>query len=196
MLRVGLTGNIGSGKSTVARIFSTLGIDVYHSDQESRKFLDQPEILHKLRLEFGDVILNPGGGIDKVILASIAFSDNSKLQKLNAMMHPLVMSDFEYWCNHHSSDQYVINEAAIIFESGISRVFDKIIHVSCPEETAIERVISRDKATRMDVVNRMKFQMKDEEKAIISDFVILNDGLEMLIPQVLRIHQAILQIES
>ncbi|MEI6901132.1 MAG: dephospho-CoA kinase, partial [Bacteroidota bacterium] len=110
------------------------------------------------------------------------------LRKLNELLHPKVMEDFAGWCALHSSLPYVIQEAAIIIESGYQGLFDKIIHVSCPMETAIERVMTRDGVTRDEVLGRMRFQMDEKEKAALADFVIRNDGLELVIPQVLRVH--------
>ncbi len=194
MLRVGLTGNIGSGKSLVAKIFSTLGIQLYHADQESKKLLEVPQIRSGIVKIFGPEILFPSGEIDRKKLGSIVFSDPVLLNSLNSLLHPLVMKDFDEWCTTQQKQQYIIQEAAIIFESGYKDKFDKIIHISCPREVSIERVIRRDKVNREDVLKRMQFQFEDSKKAAMSDYVIRNDGSEMIIPQVLPIHQQLLKI--
>ena len=194
MLKIGLTGNIGSGKSLVARIFSTLGIPVYHADQESKKFLEEPHIKSGIIRTFGSEILSPSGEIDRRKLSNLVFSDPSLLNSLNSLLHPLVMKDFIKWRSTYQKQHYIILEAAIILESGFKDQFDRIIHVSCPQETAIERVILRDKVSREDVLKRMQFQLEDLKKALMSDYIIVNDDSELIIPQVLSIHRQLLQI--
>jgi dephospho-CoA kinase len=196
MLKVGLTGNIGSGKSLVAKIFSTMGIPVYNSDRESKKFLELVEIKSTIVKSFGPVILLPDGEIDRRKLGDIVFSDPSSLNSLNSILHPLVIKDFRQWCLSNQDQKYIIQETAILFESGYYRQFDKTIHVSCSPEIAIERVIQRDKSSRETVLKRMQFQFEDSKKAAMSDYVILNDGSELIIPQILSIHKQLLQISS
>jgi dephospho-CoA kinase len=189
MLKVGLTGNIGSGKSLVSEIFSIYGVPVYHADEESKKFLADPAVKQRILGLSGDRVLTASGDIDRAALASIVFSDEKALVALNSILHPLVICDFTLWCETFSEQPYIIQEAAIIFESRVNGIFDKIIHVSCPKEIAIERVMKRDGVDRDMVLQRMRLQMDDAVKAGLSDFVIRNDGSEMLIPQVLSIHQ-------
>ncbi|MCX6248631.1 MAG: dephospho-CoA kinase [Bacteroidetes bacterium] len=196
MLTVGLTGNIGSGKSLVSEIFSTFGVPVYHADQESKKFLAAPQVRTKIIERFGEKTVSPSGEIDRTELAKIVFSDEKALLALNSILHPLVIGDFWEWRKAYGLHPYIIQEAAIIFESGIAALFDKIIHVSCPKEIAIARVIKRDGTDGNSVRQRMRYQMEDEEKAALSDFVIRNDGTGMLLPQVLFIHEQILQISA
>ena len=193
MLKVGLTGNIGSGKTTVSKIFEIIGVRIYHSDAESKRFLANPKVINRIKQSFPGDVFKTADEIDKTTLAKIVFSQPEALQLLNSILHPLVMEDFRRWCAPLANEPYIINEAAIIFESGYQDHFDRIIHISCPEEAAIERVIARDRVSREDILKRMNFQMKDEKKAAISDFVILNDGSELVIPQVLRIHEQLLQ---
>jgi dephospho-CoA kinase len=194
MLKVGLTGNIGSGKTTVARIFEKLGVRIYYSDSESKKFLDQPEVIKRLQEAFGSGVVDPNGLINKAALAKVVFGNQEQLLQLNSLLHPLVMEDYLQWCKHMTTESYTILEAAILFESGIEDQFDRIIHVSAPEETAIARVVSRDRVTDDEVRQRMNFQMSDAKKATLSDFVIRNDGLQLVIPQVLTIHQELLKV--
>jgi dephospho-CoA kinase len=196
MLKIGLTGNIGSGKTTVSQIFSLLKIPVYHSDEESKRFLHEPAVIENIRQMFGEGCVTPAGEIDRAALANVVFADPSKLTALTKLLHPLVIDDFRKWCKSHIENTYVIHEAAIIFESGVERGFDKIIHVSCPKEIAIQRVIDRDGTTREEILNRMAFQWTDEEKATRSDFVIRNDGSLLVIPQVIEVHRILLKIGS
>ena len=141
MLKIGLTGNIGSGKTMVSGIFTTLGIPVYHADEESKKFLDDPTVKNEILKQFGYSILTNSQEINRRSLASIVFTDPIALQVLNSILHPRVMVDFRQWAECQLNKPYVIQEAAIIFESGLTEEFDYIIHTSCPKEMAIDRVI-------------------------------------------------------
>jgi dephospho-CoA kinase len=194
MLNIGLTGNIGSGKTMVSGIFSTLGIPVYHADEESKKFLDDPSIRNEIVRQFGYSILTNDQEINRRSLATIVFTDPVALQVLNSILHPRVTADYRTWAGLRTAHPYVMMEAAIIFESGISGEFDHIIHVSCPNEIAVDRVVKRDRIDGNSVLRRMQFQMAEEEKAKLARFVIRNDGSELVIPQVLAIHQELLEI--
>jgi dephospho-CoA kinase len=196
MLRVGLTGNIGSGKSIVARIFAILGVPVYHADQEARKFLSEPAIISQIASFFGQNVVSASGEIDRTALGNLAFSDPGLLNALNSLLHPLVMKDFAAWCSGNNSHRYIIQEAAILLESGYKESFDRVVHVSCPPEVSIDRVIRRDNVSRSSVLDRMKYQFEDLKKAALSDFIIRNDGLAMVIPQVLSIHHDLLQVTA
>jgi dephospho-CoA kinase len=195
MLTIGLTGNIGSGKTMIAGIFKTLGIPVYFADSESKKFLEEPEVIQAIVESFGTGILNNELGIDKKSLSSVVFNNADPLLRLNSILHPKVLGNFNAWVKIHSSP-YVIQEAAIIFESGIAPLFQKIIHVSCPKEMSINRVTKRDKVDGPSVLTRMQFQYSDEEKSRLADYVIVNDGTQLVIPQVLLIHEHLLKISS
>jgi dephospho-CoA kinase len=196
MLKVGLTGNIGSGKSIISRMFSTLGVPVYHADQEAKKFFNDPSVKEKIQGLFGERILATDREIDSRSLANIVFSDKKELMKLDSILHPRVINDFLHWCEAFTNHPYVIQEAAIIYESGVEGLFDKIIHVSCPKEIAIERVVKRDGIDTSLILQRMRFQMEDDEKAGLSDFVIFNNGNEMVIPQVISIHGKLKEISE
>jgi dephospho-CoA kinase len=196
MLKVGLTGNIGSGKSLVSEIFSIYGVPVYHADKESKKFLDDPTVKGKILRLFGEEVISGSGEIDRSALAAVVFSDQKALTELDSILHPMVIDDFTHWCGTFREYPYIIQEAAIIIESGVAGLFDKIIHVSCPKEIAIERVMKRDGIDGNSVLQRMRFQMEDAEKARHSDFVINNDGSEMIIPQVISIHQQLSEISA
>jgi dephospho-CoA kinase len=193
MLKVGLTGNLGSGKSLIAKIFHILSIPIYNADDVSKSFLKERNVQEKIQEAFGQEVFSAANEIDRAALGKIVFSDSLKLAILNAILHPLVREDFRKWCSSHIEKPYVIQEAAIIFESGFMDEYDKIIHVSCPEEIAIQRAMDRDNANREDILKRMGFQWKDKKKAAISDYIILNDGSELVIPQVLKIHNLLLK---
>jgi len=189
MLKVGLTGNIGSGKSLISEVFSIYGVPVYRADRESKKFLDDPVVKEKIISLFGETVITATGEIDRRTLANIVFSDGKALMALDSLLHPMVLNDFKQWCAGYREHPYIIQEAAIIFESGIAALFDKIICVSCPIEIAIERVMRRDGTDAGPVKQRMRFQMEDADKAALSDYVIHNDGSEMILPQVISLHE-------
>ncbi len=189
MKRVGLTGSIGSGKSIVSRIFSLIGVRVYYADAEARKFLLYKEIKDQLSEKFGQKIIGNDKEIDRKKLASFVFHDPQALAYLNSIIHPLVRSDFEKWAELFSKDDYIIHEAAIIYESGFDENFDAIISVSAPEEMRIIRVMERDNLSRDEVVKRMENQWTDDLKVKMADHVIFNDEEHFVIPQVLNIHR-------
>jgi dephospho-CoA kinase len=188
MIKVGLTGNIGSGKSTVARIFEIIGVPVYQADKEAKKFLSKPEVKKELKKEFGQAIFS-GIEIDRKKLAEIVFNTKKSLNFLNSIIHPLVRKDFEDWCSNYSEEPYIIQEAAILFESGFYKFFDKTIVVSCPKEIAVMRVMERDITTGREVKERIKNQWEQEKKINLADFIIINDNEQLVIPQVLQIHK-------
>jgi len=194
MVKVGLTGNIGSGKTTVAGIFTTLGIPVYYADEESKKFLDDPVVKNEILKQFGYGILTNNQEINRRSLASIVFTDPYALDILNSILHPRVKVDFRRWADDQANAPYVIQEAAIIFETGSSAEYDYIIHTSCPKEIAIDRVMLRDRIDVNSVLRRMQFQMDDAEKSALASFIIRNDGSELVIPQVLAIHRELLDL--
>ncbi len=192
MLKVGLTGNIGSGKSTVAKIFNILGVPVYHADIEAKKFLFQNEIIRTLKNEFGESII-VNNQIDRNILASIVFNKNEALDFLNQLIHPLVKEDFDNWCKKQDSEtSYIILEAAILFESNFNQYVDKNILVAADQEIRLQRVIKRDKLQKEEVLKRMKNQWEEEKKAAFCDFIIKNNENDLIIPQVIEIHKKFL----
>lgn len=191
MITVGITGGIGSGKSTVCAVFELLDIPVYYADTEAKKILDDPEIQQLIRGTFGNEIIN-GSKIDRKKLAAIAFNDPQKLAALNSIVHPAVKQHFASWCEAHKSYAYVLKEAAILFESETYKNVQKIITVTAPPEVKISRVMKRDGVTREEVEKRMSSQISDEEKIKRSDFVLLNNEEELLIPSILEIHRQLL----
>ncbi|MCW3071326.1 MAG: dephospho-CoA kinase [Bacteroidetes bacterium] len=191
MIRVGITGGIGSGKSTVCRVFEVLGIPVYYADAEAKKLLDDPAILAILLEKFGKEIFD-GDHIDRKKLAAVVFSDPEKLAFLNSIIHPAVKKHFLDWCDAHSDARYVLKEAAILFESEAYKQVQKVITVTAPAEVRIARVMKRDGTAREEVEKRIASQLNDEEKIKRSDFVLLNDEQQSLIPEILKIHQKLM----
>lgn len=192
MLKVALTGNIGSGKSTVAKVFNAIGVPVFNADNEARKLYSRVEIVDRMRELFTNRILTHTGKIDTKVLASIIFNDSKALKQVNGIIHPIVIREFNTWLENHKDVPYIIHEAAVIFENNLQNNFDKIIVVSADEELRISRVIKRDGSTREMVINRIKNQLSDEYKCKNSDFVIYNNENDFIIPQVISIHKKLL----
>ena len=189
MLKVGITGGIGSGKTTVCKVFALLGIPVFYSDEESKKLLYNDLALRReVSKVFGSDVINAEGKIDKKRLAVVVFSNKEKLEQLNAILHPAVGIRFEEWVKEHEQNKYILKEAAILFESGANIQVNTVITVTAPQDLKIQRAMQRDTITREQVEQRMKNQMSDEEKIKLSQFVIYNNEVQLLIPQVLKIH--------
>lgn len=191
MIRIGLTGNIGSGKTTVCRIFSMLGVPVFHADAEAKKMYELPAVKEEVRELLGKRVFHPEGEINKKTLAETIFNDSELLNQLNHIIHPRVRSKFNQWCEQNKNRHYVIQEAAILFESGFSDFFHKIITVAADKDIRIKRIMMRDQSDLDMILKRMAHQMSEEEKISKSDFVIRNNGSELVIPQVLKIHKTI-----
>ena len=175
---IGLTGGIGSGKTTVANHFIGAGIPVYIADDEARKIMQSPEILKKIEKIFGSVIFK-NEVLNRQKLAEIVFSNSDKLKQLNDIIHPAVKKHFGNWILNYKNSPFVIYETAILFESGSYKDCDKIITVTAPLETRIERVIQRDKTSRENVLKRIKMQWTDDQRLGKSDFVIENINPEI-----------------
>ncbi len=191
-MKIGITGGIGSGKSTVCRIFEVLGIPVYYADDRAKWLMSNDEKLVGSIIDlFGEnAYSQPGNILNRAFIADIVFNDKEKLSALNALVHPAVWQDGESWNEVHKNAPYTLKEAALLFESGGHHLMDKMITVFTPKETRIERVMKRDECTKEEVLARMGKQMPDEEKKEMADFVIYNDGEHSLIQQVLTLHQA------
>lgn len=188
MVKIGLTGNIGSGKTFVCQLFEALGVPVFYADLEARAILNHPRTLPLLTKEFGNEIINDILSIDRKKLAGIVFNNPEKLQVLNGIIHPQLFRDFKIWALEQTPKPYVIMEAAILFESGFQQFVDKTVFISAPADLRIQRVIQRDGMTRQEVEERMKNQLSDAQKESLSDFVISNDGQTMLLPQIINLH--------
>jgi dephospho-CoA kinase len=191
MLHIGLTGNIGSGKTVVASIFSTLGVPVFHADLEARKLYNLDIVKDKIRNLFGDGVFSPSGDILRPRLAGIVFSNKDMLDHLNEIIHPAVRQNYLDWCGQFPEKPYSLYEAAILFESGHYKAMDKVICVTAPEELRIRRVMERDGISRNETENRIANQWQEEQKIALADFVIRNDGSEPVIGQVLEVHRRI-----
>ncbi len=195
MLQIGITGGIGSGKTTVCKIFETLGIPVYYADtQAKRLMIEDLELIEQVKAIFGTDSYFEDGSLNRKYIAGIAFSDPAKLAQLNGAVHPAVARDGIRWNAEQMEVPYTLKEAALLFESGSHKSLDKIICVSAPLEVRIKRVIIRDDVSREAVLARVKQQIPEEEKVKSSDFVVDNDGDQMIIPQILKIHQDLLSL--
>lgn len=195
MLSIGLTGAIGSGKSTVARIFETLGIPVYYADNVAKRLMQENlQLIDRITGVFGTGAYK-NGLLNRKFISDIVFSDEAKLKELNAIVHPATLMDAESWVNRQSSP-YVIKEAALLFESGSYQMLDYIIGVQANTELSIQRVIQRDHVTEQDVLSRMQKQIEAKEKLSRCDFIILNDESKALIPQILELHEKFLGIAA
>ena len=192
MLKIGLTGGIGSGKSTVAAIFEVLGIPVYRADDASKRLLqDDPELRASVIQHFGAAVY-PNGILNRKYLADRVFSDPHQLAILNNLVHPATIRDAREWMAQQTAP-YVIKEAALIFETGSDEDLDKVIGVYSPAALRVRRVMERDGVTREEVISRMNRQISETVKMRLCDYVINNDGQEMVIPQVLKLHEIFLQ---
>jgi len=188
VLRVGLTGGIGSGKSTVAQIFEVLGIPVYYADIAAKKIMNEDEgVRSAITIIFGEQVY-ANNILDRKYISSIVFSDPAKLQQLNALVHPATKKDGDVWMQEQTSP-YAIHEAALIFEAKVSDRLDLVIGVSSPLELRIKRAMERDKVGREEVLKRMEQQLNEEVKMSKCDFVLINDEQQLLIPQVLELHE-------
>ena len=191
MLKVGITGGIGSGKTTVCQIFEKLGVPVYYADQRAKELMEDDALLRAdIKKEFGDDIYDTEGGLRRKALAEIVFNDEKKLLILNSLVHPAVFRDNQSWNDILAKKgyPYTLREAALLIETGSYLMLDKLIVVSAPEEDRISRVMERDGSTREQVLARIKAQMPEEQKVKYGDYIIYNDRIMDLVPEVTKIH--------
>ena len=192
MLKVGLTGSIGSGKTTVAQLFEKLGVPIFYADIEAKKCMhSDKDLIKKLKETFGNNIYFDGK-LQTDRLASIIFNDDSALNIISQLVHPAVQKIFEEWCVTQNTS-YVLKEAAILFESGSNKKLDQIICVSAPDDLRKQRVIQRDGLTETKVLERMRNQWEQSRKIELAHFHIVNDEKQLLIPQVLEVHALLLR---
>lgn len=187
---IGLTGGIGSGKSTVAKIFAQLGIPVLDADATAKAIMNEDHSVKTKLIELFGEDAYKENQLNRPYIAQLVFKDAFKLQQLNAIIHPITIQYAKDWASKQSAP-YVIKEAALFFESGSSEGVEKIIGVTAPKHIRIQRVMQRDQMTREDVIKRMEHQLEDSLKMKLCDWVIQNDDMHLLIPQILAIHQSL-----
>ena len=190
---VGVTGGIGSGKSSVCRVFNNLGIPVFDADNEARKITESDQFVMSRLSELAGMDLYTSGSLDRRLLASLIFNDRKLLAEVNLLIHPLIFDSFRSWVARQQAP-YVIMEAAILFESGAESLVDKTVSVTAPEEERIERVVSRNNLTIAEVRERIRNQLPQEELMKRSDYIIKNSEQDMIIPAVLEIHHKLLEL--
>jgi len=191
ILKVGITGGIGSGKSTVAKVFEVLGIPVYYADDAAKRLMNEDEALKdQLINQFGnETYLH--GKLNRKFLSELVFNNEEKLELLNAIVHPATIQDAERWMLQQDTP-YALKEAALIFESGAQQQLDYVIGVFAPVVVRIQRVMKRDGVNYEEVKSRMEKQMDESIKMRLCDYVINNDEQELVIPQVIKIHEALI----
>jgi len=188
MKKIGLTGGIGSGKTTVGKIFKVLAVPVFNSDDEAKLILQNDKNVHQQLIAlFGSSVMVKGSP-DKAKIAAIVFKDKDQLEKLNQIIHPKVNQRFQDWCSENQQHEYILKEAAILFESGSYKQLDAVINVSCPIGLRLQRTMQRNAMSEEAFMQRVQNQMSDEDRNALSDFVIKNDEKSFLIEQVLAIH--------
>jgi dephospho-CoA kinase len=193
MLKIGITGGIGSGKSTVAKIFAILGIPVYYADGAAKRLMEtNTELQQALTAVFGDQLYQ-NGQLNRPFLANLVFNDADKLAQLNALVHPATLKDAEEWMQRQIAP-YCLKEAALIFESGSQQNLDYVIGVYAPESLRLQRVMQRDGVKQEQVLARMNKQINETIKMRLCDFVIANDEQQMVIPQVMALHERLLSM--
>jgi dephospho-CoA kinase len=188
MIKVGITGGIGSGKSLICKVFSMLGVPVYNADDRARYLMSHnAEIRKDLISVFGEEIYS-GEELNRSRLADYIFVDPGLLARVNKIVHPRVGDDFVHWCNSHSGVPFTIQESAILFESNAFQLFDYVILVTAPQEIRIQRVLNRPDTDREKILRIMKNQLPEDEKIARSHFVLKNDGTTLILPRILSIY--------
>lgn len=191
MLKIGITGNIGSGKTTISKLFELIGIPVFYADEAAKTLMVTDDILIAgVKQAFGDEAYFADGALNRKYIAGIVFNDGVQLTKLNALVHPAVFRAFDAWVATMADDvPYVLKEAAVLFESSSYKFCDKTIMVTAPLDMRIKRVTKRDSITREEVLKREARQFNEEKKIQLADYVITNNETELVIPQVLKLHE-------
>jgi dephospho-CoA kinase len=195
MLKIGLTGNMGSGKTTVAKVFEILGIPVFYADDAAKKAMATDGILVKeIKAAFGEQAYFEDGSLNRKNIAAIVFNNDGELKKLNAIVHPATFRAFDVWVKDIKNVPYVLKEAALLFESNSYKMCDYSIMVQAPLEIRINRVMKRDGISRAEVESRNTHQFSEEKKTALSNYIIKNDDTELVIPQVLEMHHKFLSL--
>lgn len=197
MLKIGITGNIGSGKTTVCKVFEVLGIPIFYADAEARKaMVGDTTLIAEIKDVFGEEAYFKDGSLNRKHIAGIVFNNVDELQKLNALVHPAVFRAFDAWVLNVENAPYVIKEAALLFESESYTFCDYSVLVSAPLDTRIMRVMERDKVSREDVLAREARQLNEEKKKELANYIIINDDNQPVIPQVLKLHSTFLKLAA
>lgn len=193
MLKIGLTGGMGSGKTTVSKIFSVLGIPVFYADDVAKNIMNEDEGLKQniIKLFGENSYLN--NVLNRKYIADIVFNDTLKLEQLNALVHPVTIAAADKWISEQTTP-YIIKEAALMFESAAAAHLDYVIGVYAPQHLRLQRVMNRDKTTREGVLARMNNQVDETIKMKLCDFIIVNDEQQAVLPQVLSLHQELLNV--
>ena len=187
MIKVGITGGIGSGKTTICNFFRILNIPVFEADIEAKRILDNSQVVReKIKAIFGDDIYLPNQTIDRKKLAQLIFNSPPLLKEINSIIHPEVRKYFDEWCDIQNSS-YIVYEAAILFESGFYKMMDFTILVISPEKERIERVIARENTTKEDVKSRISKQWNDDKKMKLADYILINNNKELLVPKLIEL---------
>ena len=193
MITVGLTGNIGSGKSTVCKVFESMGVPVFYSDAQAKALYQRVDVKETILKQFGSSVFNDGKEVDFKKLAGVIFSNRESLDFINRLIHPLVFQSYQTWLEEHKQHSYTLHESAILFEHHLEKRFDKTMVVYCPRAIRLRRVLNRDKVPETEVLKRMAAQMEDDRKNSLADIVIVNDGSRMILPQIMEIDQQLRQ---
>jgi len=189
-LKVGITGGIGSGKTTICHIFEALGIPVYFADGRAKWLMvNDPRLVTGIKNLFGEKAYYSNGTLNRKYLAKTVFNDEKKLKQLNALVHPAIADNSDRWQRGQEGVPYTVKEAALLFESNNHLMLDKVITVFAPEEMRIQRVVDRDEMTADEARARMSKQMPEEEKLKMADYIIYNDGKKSLVQQVMELHR-------
>ncbi len=195
MMKIGITGGIGSGKTTACQVFEVLGIPVFYADNAAKSLMHTDKLLRQDIIDgFGNDAYFENGELNRKHISSIVFNDDEQLAKLNALVHPAVFRAFDIWANEQKGVSYVLKEAALLFESDSYKMCDQSILVKSTEELRIRRIIQRDNSTADEVKLRMNRQLPDEKKEKLADHIIVNDEQALLIPQVLELHHHFLSL--
>ena len=196
MLKIGITGGIGTGKSTISEIFALLGVPVYYADQAAKSLMvNNSNLKQQLISTFGTATFTNKGELDTKYIANKVFKDEKALKQLNALVHPAVLADFNKWCSQQHAP-YILKEAALLMESGSYKQCDYTILVESPLALRIERLLRRDNSSEEQIKARIASQLPDEEKAKLANFLILNDEKHLLIPQIIALHTQFLKGRS
>jgi dephospho-CoA kinase len=197
MLKIGITGNIGGGKTTVSKIFEILNVPVFYADDAAKQVMVEDQILiNELKATFGLGAYFEDGTLNRKHIADIVFNSEAQLAKLNAIVHPAVFRAFDMWTSQIKDAPYVMKEAALLFESSSYKMCNYSIMVTAPLELRIQRVIQRNGFTREEIMSRDARQFSEEKKTGLADYVIRNDDTQLVIPQVLELHRQFLDLAN